>query len=149
MWSWAVISGRIVWLLRCKATMKQAEPRTDNRKEVWSWALLASWMGCISVELFLSGCFSGTVFVTLFCTAVERAISTCSEILRAAARQLQGSDVGPHLHVLKKKKKKKKKKKTKKNKPRRVFFVRPACRGTGHWAKRTTLKLRVLSLIHI
>ena len=42
-----------------------------------------SWMGCRAAELFLNSCFSDTVFVTLFRTAVERAISEVHKLLPA------------------------------------------------------------------
>ena len=32
-------------------------------------------MACLAAELLLNSCFSDTVFVTLFCTAVETAVS--------------------------------------------------------------------------
>ena len=39
-------------------------------------------MVCLAVELFLSSCFSDTVFVTLLHTAVETAISEVHKLLR-------------------------------------------------------------------
>ena len=41
-----------------------------------------SWMDCLAAELFLNGCFSDAVFVTLFRTAVETAISEVHQLLR-------------------------------------------------------------------
>ena len=34
-----------------------------------------SWVDCLVADLFLNSCFSDTVFVTLFCTGVETAVS--------------------------------------------------------------------------
>ena len=53
-WSWALIAGRIVLLLSCKATIKQArDSKTQRRSRAgrWSWAFIASWMGCLAAEL--------------------------------------------------------------------------------------------------
>ena len=41
-----------------------------------------SWMVCLAAELFLSSCFSDTVFVTWLRTAVETAISGVQKLLR-------------------------------------------------------------------
>ena len=49
-----------------------------------------SWMDCLAAELFLNKCFSDTVFVTLFRTAVETAISQVHKLLNWHWR-------GPHL----------------------------------------------------
>ena len=40
-----------------------------------------SWMDCLAAELFLNSCFSDTVFVTLFCAAVETASSKVHKLL--------------------------------------------------------------------
>ena len=40
------------------------------------------WVDCLSAELFLNSCFSDTVFVTLFCTAVETAVSEVHKLFR-------------------------------------------------------------------
>ena len=39
-------------------------------------------MSCLAVKCLLNSCFSGTVFVSLFRTAVETAISEVRELLR-------------------------------------------------------------------
>ena len=44
-----------------------------------------SWMDCLAAELFLSSCFSDTVFTTLFRTAVETAISGIHKLLGTGA----------------------------------------------------------------
>ena len=49
-----------------------------------------SWMDCLPAELFLSSCFSDTVFVTLLRTAVETA---SSGVLAQVASHWRG----PHL----------------------------------------------------
>ena len=42
-----------------------------------------SWMDCLAAKLFLNSCFSAdTVFVTLFRTAVETAVSGVHRLLR-------------------------------------------------------------------
>ena len=41
-----------------------------------------SWMGCLAAKLFIDSCFSDAVFVTLFRTAVETAISGVHKLLR-------------------------------------------------------------------
>ena len=43
-----------------------------------------SWMDCLAAELFLISRFSDTVFVTLFRTAAETAISGVHKLLRNA-----------------------------------------------------------------
>ena len=43
-----------------------------------------SWMDCLAAELFLNSCFSDTVFVTLFCAAVETASSKVHKLLHTA-----------------------------------------------------------------
>ena len=40
-----------------------------------------SWTDCLAAELFLNSCFSDTVFVTLFRTAAETAISRGHKLL--------------------------------------------------------------------
>ena len=40
-----------------------------------------SWRDCLAVELFLNSCFSDTVFVTLFYTAVQTAVSGVHKLL--------------------------------------------------------------------
>ena len=40
-----------------------------------------SWTDCLAAELFLNSCFSDTVFVTLFRTAVETTISEVHKLL--------------------------------------------------------------------
>ena len=41
-----------------------------------------SWVDCLAAELFLNSCFSDSVFVTSFRTAVETAISGVRKLLR-------------------------------------------------------------------
>ena len=43
---------------------------------------LAGWDECLAVELCLNSCFTDTVFVTLFRTAIKRAISELHKLLR-------------------------------------------------------------------
>jgi len=43
-----------------------------------------SWMDGLAAELFLNSCFSDTVFVTLFCAAVETASSKVHRLLHTA-----------------------------------------------------------------
>ena len=41
-----------------------------------------NWVDCLAAELFLNSCFPDTVFVTLFHTSVETAVSKVYKLLR-------------------------------------------------------------------
>ena len=43
-----------------------------------------SWIDCLVAELFLNSCFFDAVFVTLFRTAVETAVSGVRNLLRTS-----------------------------------------------------------------
>ena len=53
-----------------------SEPRGDEEKGAAAWL-----MDRLAAELFLNSCISDSVFVTLFRTAVERAISGVHKLL--------------------------------------------------------------------
>ena len=61
-----------IWRWTLKREMKSREMELDSH----------SWMHCLAAELFLNSCFSDTVFVTLFRTAVETAISEVNKLHR-------------------------------------------------------------------
>ena len=69
-WSWTLISGRVVLLLCLFLSIRSFSDTVFAGR--WSWTRIAGWV-VLLLSLFLYSCFSDTVFVTLFCTALERA----------------------------------------------------------------------------
>ena len=71
---------------------RYSEPRRDEEQGVELGS--HSRMDCLAAELFLNGCFSDIVFVTLFRTAVETAISgvyrlLCTDVVNSECRSVE------------------------------------------------------------
>ena len=61
-------------------TGRPQSPREIKNREVELGS--PNWMDCLAAELFLNSCLPDSVFVTFFCTSVQRAVSRVHKFLR-------------------------------------------------------------------